>query len=193
MAVRHLWPSFYVAVKICEHVQLGIGFVVTLCRGFYKESDILPMERDILFSLEWRVCLSTTTPMEYVRRFLETLPDWMDVAGDIQEHAAKYLDCVTRDIYFSTRRTSTVGVACLLAALNDTRALSPIEKKVLWHDLNSKVGFEAEMSELEEIQDRILSKTTFCGPTRLVRRRSQSSLNSAYEQPSSPVSVMQGL
>ena len=96
--------SFYMAVKIHEPLQLGIDMLVKLCQGLYKQSHITAMEQDILHSLEWRVCISTTTPMEYVRHFLELLPELMDVADVILENAMKHMDCATANLAFSTYR-----------------------------------------------------------------------------------------
>ena len=88
--------SFYIAVKTTESVALGIGLILKLCRGFYKENDIVTMEYDILTSLQWRI--STTTPLEYVRHFLGLLPEWKDVSEVIIENAMEHNDAATSDM-----------------------------------------------------------------------------------------------
>lgn len=184
--------SFYMAVKIHEPVKLGIGMLIKLCRGFYKESDVIATEQDILFSLDWRVCVSSATPMEYVRHFLEMLPEWMDVADVILENATKHTDCATKDIYFSTCRASTVGVACLAGALNDVYSLSSFEKEVIWRKLNRKLDFDIQSNEVRKIERQLLAKSTCCDPKRqsLASLPRSRSVGSANEQPSSPVCVM---
>mmetsp|Transcript_21803 Transcript_21803/g.47465 ORF Transcript_21803/g.47465 Transcript_21803/m.47465 type:complete len:290 (+) Transcript_21803:87-956(+) len=184
--------SFYMAVKINEPVQLGIEMLVKLCRGFYTGSTIAATEQDILYSLKWRVCISTTTPMEYVRHFLELLPGSMHVSHVILENAMKHMDCATSDIIFSTCRASTVGIVCLAGAINDTLEISPSEKELLWAQLSSKLDFDVASNEVRKVERQLLAKSTCHEP----RSQSRTSLprpgvNSANKQPLSPGSVMQ--
>mmetsp|Transcript_20348 Transcript_20348/g.42706 ORF Transcript_20348/g.42706 Transcript_20348/m.42706 type:complete len:290 (+) Transcript_20348:242-1111(+) len=190
--------SFYMAVKIHEPVQLGINFLLKLCRGYYQASDITAMEKDILSSLEWRVCLSTTTPMEYVRQFLELLPELMDVANAVEANAMKYMDYATADLTFSTYRASSVGVACLAGALDDADAsgaygLSSLEKESLWQQLSEKLDFDIASNEIRKVEWQLLAKSTSRQPRRKSRKSlPRSSFKSSNEQPkSSPLSVFQ--
>lgn len=193
--------SLYMAVKIFEPVQLGIGMTIKICRGAYKESDIYAMERDILFSLDWRVCIATTTPMEYVRHFSEMLllsSDWYSgiiANDDILQHAAKYADRATNDIYFSACRTSAVGAACLAGALNDVHTLTIFEKKLLWQQLNRKLDFELDSLEMKHVEQRLLSTSTLCREPKSqpCAKTLRSSVNASCEQPLSPRNVVQGL
>ena len=149
------------------------------------------MEQDILHSLEWRVCVSTTTPMEYVRHFLELLPESMDVADVILDNAMKHMDCATADLAFSTCRASEVSVACLAGALDDTYGLS-VEKEVLWNQLSIKLNFDIASNEMRNVEQQLLAKSTCHEPRRQSRASlPRSSVNPANEQLSSPVSVMQ--
>lgn len=184
--------SFYIAVKTNEPFQLGIDMLVKLCRGYYKESTIFAMEREILASLEWRVCASATTPMEFVRHFLALLPEWKDATDVIIENAMKHLDCATEDIYFSTCRVSAVGVACLAGALDDTYVLSPLEKDMLWRQLSNKLDFDIASNEIRKVESHLLAKSTPpCEPKRRSRASlSRRSVNATGGQPSSPVSVL---
>mmetsp|Transcript_15641 Transcript_15641/g.33020 ORF Transcript_15641/g.33020 Transcript_15641/m.33020 type:complete len:287 (+) Transcript_15641:161-1021(+) len=185
--------SFYMAIKISEPLQLDIDFVVKLCRGYYKGSDVTVFEQDILTSLEWRVCLSTTTPMEYVRHFLELLPELSFTAEAIQENAMRYMDYATADPTFAMYRTSDVGIACLAGALDDACAISSLEKENLWHQLSKKLEFEIASSELRTIERQLLTKSTSCQP----RRKSRTSLPrfavkavNECKSSSSPISVL---
>merc|ERR1711983_81507 len=181
------------AVKINEPTQLDIDLLVKLCRGYYTKKSLLALEQEILASLEWRVCISTTTPMEYVRFFLELLPEWADAAGTIEENATAYMDRATSDIYFSTCRTSSVGLACLAGALNDTYVLSALDKERLWRQLSDKLGFDVASNEIRKVERQLLGDAT----SRQRRRKSRASLprtsigSSASGQQSSPVSIMQ--
>jgi len=114
---RSVITSFFMAIKIHEPSVLGIQLLVKLCRGVYKKSDIVATENEILSALEWRVYTSSTAPMEYVRHFVDLLPVCIDVADLILENAATRMDVATSDIFFSTCRASSVGMACLQAGL----------------------------------------------------------------------------
>ena len=164
--------SFYTAAKIAEPASLGMKMLLKLCRGFYTEREIVTMEKDILSALDWRITLSTTTPMEYVRHFLEILPDYKHVSNTIIENAMSHMDNATSDIYFSTCKMSEVGVACLMGALNDTNPLSSSEKEALWRQLSQKLDFDLASNEINQVEMKLLAKSTGCIP----RRSSVSSL-----------------
>lgn len=185
--------SFYMAVKVCEPVQLGIDMLVKLCRGYYKANEIYEMERDILFALEWRVSISTTTPMEYVRQYMEMLPAWTDISHIILENAARHMECATRDIFYSCCRASTLGAACLAGALHDTDGISSFEQGVIMRQLNRKLDFELESKEMKKIERRLLATSTQQHGEPKRERRAilprSASAKSATEQTSSPVSV----
>jgi len=184
--------SFYMAVKINEPVQLGIEMLVKVCRGFYTGSTIAATEQDILYSLEWRVCISTTTPMEYVRHFLELLPGSVHISHVILENAMKHMDCATSDIIFSTCRAFAVGIACLAGAINDTSEISPFEKELLWAQLSLKLDFDVASNEVRKVERQLLAKSTCHEPMSQSRTSlPRPGVNWANKQPSSPGSVMQ--
>jgi len=183
--------AFYTAVKIHEPVQLGMATLLKLCRGFYNQETIVAMENDILSSLEWRISLSSTTPMEYVRHFLELLPLRSDVADVILEGAETHMDCATGDVFFSTCLASSVGVACLAGAIDDTCVLSSLEKDALWCQLSRKLDFDIASNEIRKVELKLLAKSTTCEPKRQSRASlPRSSVNFTSEQASSPVSVV---
>lgn len=188
--------SFYMAVKLHEPVKLDTRMVVHLCRGFYKESVIIEMERDLLHSLEWRLCVSTITPIEYVRHLIQLLPELMDIADTIQENAMKHMDCATADLAFSAFRASAVGIACLAGALNDTDTdiLPSLEKQSIWHQLSINLDFDIASNEIRKVEQQLLSKSKCREP--VTRARSSLSqyicVNLIGEQPSSPISVTEG-
>lgn len=186
--------SFYMAVKLHEPVKLDTCMVVQLCRGFYTEGAIIEMELDLLHSLEWRLCVSTLTPIEYVRHLMQLVPELMDVTDTIQENAMKYMDCATADLAFSTFRASAVGIACLAGALNDTDILTPLEKESIWHQLSINLDFDIASNEIRKVKQQLLSKSICREPVTQSRPSSSQCIcgNLPGEQPSSPVSVVEG-
>jgi hypothetical protein len=182
----------FVAVKLHEPALLGIDILIKLCRGYYTEKNILAMEKDILESLEYRIYLTISAPMEYVRHFLELLgSEFADVSDVIHENALKYLDSATSDIYFSTCRSSAIGVACLAGALNDTWSLSSLEKDAMWRQLSRKLDFDIASKEIRKVELQLLAESdTTCEPKRESQTRlPRTSVNKARERDASPVSV----
>jgi len=183
---------FYMAVKINEPVQLGMRMLLKLCRGIYSEREICAAECEILSALQWRVYLSATSPMEYVRRFLDLFPEHKAAHDVVCENAMLYLDAATSDVYFSTCLASHVAIACLAGALEDTWVLSSLEKDVLWNKLSAKLGFDVASPEVRQVEQELFSKSTGCQPRRPSRASLPrcSSAKSTGGQASSPVSVM---
>ena len=187
--------ALYMAIKIHEPSVLGIKLLVKLCRGAYTEGDIIATEGEILFALDWRVCASLTAPMEYVRHFVWLLPEIAHVAEDILANAAMRMDVVTSDAYFSTCRSSSVGVACLAGALDDVSATSLLDVEALWRKLSCLLlDWDVASGEIRRVEKRLnASGSSSCLESRMPSRASlpRNSLESTGGQPSSPGSVVQ--
>lgn len=186
--------SFFMAVKIHEHVQLGIELLIKLCRGYYTEKEICATELDILKALEWRVYTSSVSPMAYVRYFLELIPMSKGIADIITRNATVYNDRAATDIQFSTCRASDLGVVCLAGALNDTFVITQFKKEMMWLQLSRKLGdFDIASNEIRRIETLLTKIPTFeLNKIARVSPPCRNIKNEAREQqPSSPVSVMQ--
>jgi len=189
---RSAITSLFMAIKIHEPSVLGIKLLVKLCRGVYTERDIVATESEILFALDWRVYASSTSPMEYVRHLVQLLPEIADVADNILENAARRMDVATSDVYFSTCRASSVGVACLAGALDDMSMMSPLDTEALWRALSSLLDWDIASNEIRRVEKR-LNVESSCFESRTPSRASLPRNNSSKTcgQPSSPVSVVQ--
>jgi hypothetical protein len=189
---RSAITSLFMAIKIHEPTVLGIKLLVKLCRGVYTERDIIATESEILFALNWRVYASNTSPMEYVRHIVQLLPEIANVADNILENAARRNDVATSDVYFSTCRASSVGVACLAGALDDMSMLSQMDTEALWRELSSMLDWDIASNEIRRVEKRLNAESSCVEsrtPSRASLRRNTSSKTCG--QPSSPVSVMQ--
>jgi hypothetical protein len=193
---RSAITSLYMAIKVNESSVLGLKLLVRLCRGVYAQGDFVATEREILFALDWRVCESLTTPMEYVRHLVQLLlPEIADVADNVLENAARRMDIVASDAYFSTCRASSVGVACLAGALDDVSALSlssPLDVGALWGELSSLLDWDIASNEIRRVERR-LDAVSSCVESRTPMRASlrRNTSSKTFGQPSSPVSVVQ--
>lgn len=176
---------FYTAVKTCEPVELGVDLLAKMCRGFYAEAEILAMERDILFALDWRV--SGPTPMDFVRHLIELLPS-CESSCALTENAEKLMDQITSDVQFSSFKPSSVGASCLASSIAQTNCYDLDDLESFRDRLVDFVDF-AEVMEVQKKLDisiclpKMSSNKTNEVPT-MSRRRSVS-----VSSTSSPVCV----
>ncbi|KAL3808417.1 hypothetical protein ACHAXA_001354 [Cyclostephanos tholiformis] len=189
--------SFFVAIKLHEPKPSVLGITsffvaVKLCLGVYEGSDILITEEEILSALEWRVYASSTTPMEYVRHYVVLLLPMLglDVADLILESAAKRTYFASSDVYFSTCRASSVGMACVMGAIDDVRSISSSDKEAIWRDLSSKLDWDIKSEEIAQIK-KILSVGVSSSEFRTLSRTGSpnTSVDSTVGQSLSPRSV----
>ena len=185
----------YIAVKVYEDVEMTIGFLEKLCRNYYKASEFINMEHDVLFALNWKVA-ALTTPLDFVRQFLLLQSDFIDPANidQILETGQKYMDFATTDAYFTSCKQSSVGIACLGVALVES-AVSPAEQEQFWLQLSSMLSFEFASKQVRNIERRMLSGSTICKPKRqsnlvLSKTASQISCNESSNEQTSPVSIL---
>lgn len=189
--------AFYTAVKIHEYpvVKLDVVKLVKICKGYYEESEILFTEEDILSALDWRV--TTPTPMEFVRVFIELLPERIassSITSDrILEASQKFVDGTTTDFYFTFFKPSIIGAACLASSVAATKGgiLSSSERKAFWLQLAKTT----DMIEVMEAQNRLLSGKTLSNPKK-AKKSSITSNSATHPKPmsmsdhkSSPVDV----
>ena len=152
----------YMAVKVYEEVEMTIGFMVQLCRNYYKATEIVNMEHDILFSLNWSVAAST--PYDFVRYFLILHSDLLDPAtiDSIFEAAQKQMDLATADAYFTSCKQSSVALACLGAAVVEA-GLSPSEQEKFWVQSSSVLNFDIASKQVRDVERRLFStRSTKC-------------------------------
>jgi hypothetical protein len=184
---------FYMSVKVHESAQFGLKLITQLCRGLYKEKDIISMEQDILCAIEWRLYASCTTPMEFVRQYLELLKDHVDDASLILKSAARHMDIATSDISYSTWKSSSIGMACLAGAFDDDCCILSTKKDDLWHQLLEKLESYLDLDEINIVELKLLSApTTFKSLQQSIVCLPRSSLLSTTSESTSPVSVFQG-
>lgn len=148
---------FYTAVKTCEPVELGVDLLAKMCRGFYAEAEILAMERDILFALDWRV--SGPTPMDFVRHLIELLPS-CESRCSLTEKAEKLMDQITSDVKFSFFKPSSVGASCLVNSIAQTNCFDLDDLESFRYRLFRLVDF----AEVMDVQKKLNLDTSICLP-----------------------------
>lgn len=172
--------SFYTAVKMNETRELNAVTLAKLCQGYYKVSDILSMEEDILFALDWRVS-NSHTPMEFVRQLIELLPVKYNssISDSLLEACRNHMDHTITDFYFTFCKPSVVGASCLASVLTQADILSTSERQAFWlqlTDLTDLIGVMEAQSKLLQGKSKVSKKpssltsksSTFSQPKRVV-------------------------
>ncbi|KAL9185870.1 hypothetical protein ACHAXT_003647 [Thalassiosira profunda] len=151
--------AFYLAVKLHEkEVDLPVALLAKIARGYYPESDILSMEEDILFALDWR--MNTPTPSDFVVQLAALLPASVDGPAKQQlvEVARGHVARTAKDVYFAFCPPSVVGASCLASALAEAEAgaageaFAKSERQAFWLQL----GRVADLIDVMEAQARLL-------------------------------------
>lgn len=147
---------FYTAVKTHEPVELGVDLLAKMCRNFYSEADIIAMESDILFALEWRV--SGPTPMDFVRHLIQLLPSNESNTSLLLESTVPYMDQTVNDVQFSFFKPSVVGATCLLSSIAQTNCLRPEDLDSFWVKLSQTI----DLTDVTVLQKRLNVNTPIC-------------------------------
>jgi hypothetical protein len=155
---------FYTAVKINEPVELTVDLLVKMCRGFYSGADIIAMEKDILFALEWRV--SGPTPMDFVRHIIELLPS-CESNTSLLENAQKYMDMTVTDVQFSFFKPSVVGASCLISSFTQTHCSYSDDLESFRVRLSQII----DLADVMELQKKLAENTSICLPESSSRPR----------------------
>ena len=118
--------SLFLAIKINESASikgiLKISSLLKLCGGLFSSHHVLEMERNILQTLQWKVC--PCTPMLYIREF-GVLPCWQEstkdanaisIRNEVFETSQFMSEVSICDSYFISKKPSSIALACLRVA-----------------------------------------------------------------------------
>lgn len=108
--------ALYVAIKLDGHFFLSIDHLTQLGRGRIRKEEIVQMEQDILFRLDWYV--HPPTSYVFLRHYLLLLQPAETQSG-IWEVAKFYLELSVLDYQFVRHRPSLIAMAALLNAIQD--------------------------------------------------------------------------
>ena len=145
--------ALYIAIKLYEDVELNVTTLVRLCKGYYTTTDILSMEEDVLFALDFRV--TTASPTEFVRHFIKLLPPEL-ITESLLNECEKMIEHTSQDVYFTFCKPSVVGASCLSSILTGNEMLSPLQRQTFYFHL-------ANITDLIEVmlaQNRLLTGHT---------------------------------
>ena len=177
--------SFYIAVKLYEQVELSVVTLAKLCKGYYAESDILEVEEDILFALEFR--LATPTPMEFIRHYIHLLPSDI-IDNKLLKVCEKRVEYTSTDIYFTFCKPSCVGASIMTSILLDQDVLSSTQRQAFF----CKLAKMTDLIEVMECQKKLVTGKPVSIPLVSVKKSSKvaaAPIVALANVESSPVSV----
>ena len=107
---------------------LDLSSLTKLSQSIFNENDILAMEREMLQTLEWK--LFPPTPFSFANDLLIFIKETLKSTGrrglkpttiqEIRELARFLAELSVCDCFFITQSSSTIGLACLLNAIEIT-------------------------------------------------------------------------
>lgn len=175
--------SFYIAVKLYEQVELSVGTLAKLCKGYYAKEDILEGEEDILFALNFR--LATPTPGEFIRHYMHLLPSDI-IDNKLLKECEKRVEYTSTDIYFTFCKPSCVGASVLTSILLDQDVLTSSQRQTLY----LKLAKITDLIEVMECQKKLATGKAVSIPLVSVKKISKVTTTPIVAiGDSSPVSV----
>jgi hypothetical protein len=145
--------SFYISVKLYEDVELSISTLAKLCKGYYKDNDIIECEEDILFALNFR--LATPTAMDFVQHYLKLLPSEMNTSSVIKDVETRVYSTCT-DIYYTFCKPSVVAAACLTVVLTSKDLLTSKQREAFYFHLANIT----DIIDIMEVQNKLMTGHT---------------------------------
>lgn len=171
--------SFYIAVKLYEDVELSVSTLAKLCKGYYKENDIIECEEDILFALNFR--LATPTAMDFIHHYLKLLPSEMNTSNVLEEVETRVYSTCT-DIYFTFCKPSVVAAACLSVVLTSKDLLTLRQREAFYFHLANIT----DIIDVMEVQNKLMTgHTKPVSVSKLTKSQPLSSISSNASSPSS--------
>ena len=170
--------AFYTAVKVHESsVELDADTLAELCHGYYETSEILAIEQDMLFALDWRV--TSPTPVEFATVYMELLPERVvnspSIMDGLLDTTRGYVETSVSDFYFSFFKPSVVGAACLVSSVTGggvagkeddaSVVLTSSERRTFWERL-ARVG-NVDLLEVMDVQSKLLAGRPLVKPKKV--------------------------
>jgi len=132
-----------------KRVKLHIHGLCRLSKGYYSIPEILEMEEDMLFAVDWKF---TPTPIEFVKQYVELFPELLPTEVDVGMSddeliaaAQEKVDKTLLDTYFAFTKPSIIGAGCLGTVLQP-------------HDVLSHLVGEQDFSDASDVQKRLLEE-----------------------------------
>merc|ERR1719296_2280 len=110
--------ALMMAVKLSESVKLDVKLLSELSKGCFHEQEIIDMEMNMLFGLQWRLC--PTTAFDFLEIYLGLMTMTLTDCNHkvIETIARRQIEHASKHYYFSTHKPSNIALASLINAID---------------------------------------------------------------------------
>jgi len=150
--------SLFIAIKIYEPKVVRMSSFIELGRGYFTIDHMTKMEYSILWTLSWHV--HPPTPLSFVRNFITLLQETgcsSTIVLEIKQIAQFITELSVCDYYFTTHKSSSVGLGALLTAFDafSEASLSLHIRHAFLVLVQSVAGLEPSSEEVLDCKDRL--------------------------------------
>ena len=134
--------SLQIAIKVNKSCKLDMSTLIQIGKGAYNESDIIDMERELAFGLEWRLC--PPTAYNFTELLLDLLPHAAPRAlkKAILKLAKKQLYLATLQYQFIKIKPSLIAFASMLNAMSKIKHFPRNFRNIFIYNVNTIAGMQ---------------------------------------------------
>jgi len=179
--------SLHLAIKIHDSERLEMSAILQLGRGSFTADEVVLMEEEILYALDWRVC--PPTPYAYLEVLIELVPE-TPTKQILFNNARKQIHKSVPHYRFSTASQSLLAIAAMLNAIDDLRVF-PVEVEGAFIG-NVALVTGLSCSDVNILKLKMDLRKLTSSNTSLKKKMSTANQpNNIANEPDSPVSVRQ--
>jgi hypothetical protein len=150
--------ALFLAIKMNEKTVVNASVFAELSRGSYTAADIIEMERSLLTTLQWRVNAPTSHSfLRYILNLasLNDKPRFL-MESSFLELCIFQLDLSVGDYFFCTKKPSTIAIAALFNALENSTIACEKESLNFIKSLHGLYGNAIYSNEIRSIMNRLV-------------------------------------
>jgi len=203
--------SLLIAIKLQESTVLNSEFLMLISRDRYSIEEMVQMEQEILFSLEWKICSCTPSIfLEYLLELFLTVSTVESFGPKLRALSHKQIDAAIQDYSFVGKKSSAIALASFFNAM-EIVGVSKLTQQVFIGNISSLISSNKNLIDYNDFHRLRLTLSEYCdrdgnemctaGMTRMfccMIVPSQKEITSSQEksypmESSSPVSIVKQL
>jgi len=153
--------ALYMSIKVFEQTIVHAEHLAALSKGFYNSADIINMENDMLFDLQWHI--HGPTAASFVKYILTLLPPVKDehdritniIYDSIFTNAKYQIELSIARYEFITQNPSTIAVAAIMNSIESISFDSKSMQAIILHEVERIMGIDVHSSNLRHIAQRM--------------------------------------
>ena len=153
--------ALYTAIKVNEPEAVDPKTVAGLSRGAHTEEQVEDMERQILFSIDWR--LHPPTALAFCIHFLAVLPEMeTDKKESVFALAKIQTELSVSDYFYVGVDPSTIAFASIVNAFQSLDATVDIQAL---HSLATVIGIDLSSKKVHEVKEKLFDAVVLTSPS----------------------------